>query len=45
MITGDMIVDYEMANPDEFLEFYQEMKYPNYSDLEAKVKRDDKNDN
>lgn len=22
MITGDMIVDYEMASTDEFLEFY-----------------------
>ena len=23
-ITGDMVIDYEMATPDEFLEFYQQ---------------------
>lgn len=41
MITGDMIVDYEMATPDEFFEFYSDLKY---SGLEEKAMRDDKND-
>ena len=32
MITGDMIIDYEMASPDEFLDYYE-----SYSDLEEKA--------
>lgn len=41
MITGDMIVDYEMATPDEFIGYYSELMYPDYSELEEKVKRND----
>lgn len=34
-ITGDMIIDYEMATPDEFIDYYQtQREMQHYSDLE-----------
>ena len=36
MITGDMIVDYEIASPDEFIDFYQK----DYSHLEELAQKE-----
>ncbi len=44
-ITGDMIIDYEMATPDEFLDFYYDQAMSqHYSDLEEMAQEKDSND-
>ena len=35
-ITGDMIIDYEMASPDEFLDYYGERLEQDYGELEER---------
>lgn len=43
MITGDMIIDYEMASPDEWLEYYSDLgKEPDLSELEDKLVQEKK---
>ena len=37
-ITGDMVIDYEMASPDEFIDYYGDDEGQYYSDLEEKAR-------